>query len=314
MQVVDFTAAHAEQAALIAKQNYGEERGHVPALPPVDKWPDLTPLAENGLGAAAVENGRVIGFLGAYGVWDNAWDIAGLRNVFSPMHANGALPENRAEIYAALYQAAGAKWAKAGAASHGICLYAHDTETQARFFRYGFGMRCIDAIRMMEPVDCAPCEEYEFAELTDCMSVYPLHLMLNEYQCLSPYFMNRAADTPESFAGLCAEGNLRFFGAGYKGELCAYMQISDCGETFITGVTEKYKHINGAFCMPEHRGRGVYQNLMNFAVSALKGEGYTRLGTDFESFNPSGAAFWLKYFTAYTHSVVRRIDESAAGN
>jgi hypothetical protein len=38
---------------------------------------------------------------------------------------------------------------------------------------------------------------------------------------------------------------------------------------------------------------------------------YTRLGVDFESLNPTAYGFWLKYFDAYTHSVVRRIDEKA---
>jgi len=30
---------------------------------------------------------------------------------------------------------------------------------------------------------------------------------------------------------------------------------------------------------------------------------------DFESINPSGSGFWLKFFHAYTNSVVRRIDD-----
>ncbi len=44
-------------------------------------------------------------------------------------------------------------------------------------------------------------------------------------------------------------------------------------------------------------------------MNILKTEGYTRLGVDFESINPSGSGFWLKHFHAYTNSVVRRIDE-----
>ena len=56
MQIIDFTAAHVEQAAQIAKQNYEEERGFVPALPPIDTVPDLTPYAVNNLGVAAFES------------------------------------------------------------------------------------------------------------------------------------------------------------------------------------------------------------------------------------------------------------------
>ena len=38
---------------------------------------------------------------------------------------------------------------------------------------------------------------------------------------------------------------------------------------------------------------------------------YVRLGVDCESMNPTALGFWSKYFDAYTHSVVRRIDENA---
>jgi hypothetical protein len=50
MKVVDFTSAHVERAARIAKQNYEQERGLVPALPPVGNMLDLAPFAENGRG------------------------------------------------------------------------------------------------------------------------------------------------------------------------------------------------------------------------------------------------------------------------
>lgn len=36
---------------------------------------------------------------------------------------------------------------------------------------------------------------------------------------------------------------------------------------------------------------------------------YTHCGVDYESFNISGSNFWNKYFTPYTDSFVRRIDE-----
>ncbi len=73
------------------------------------------------------------------------------------MGANAAVSKNRPQIYAAMYQAAGEKWIKTGAVSHAICLYAHDEELQQQFFRYGFGLRCLDAIRPMELIDCEFC-------------------------------------------------------------------------------------------------------------------------------------------------------------
>ena len=46
-------------------------------------------------------------------------------------------------------------------------------------------------------------------------------------------------------------------------------------------------------------------------IQKMKKKRYTRLGVDFESINPTGWGFWLKYFDTYTHSVVRRIDEKS---
>jgi hypothetical protein len=106
MRVVDFTAAHVEQAAQIALQNYEEEQKYVPELPAVDTIPDLTPFAENGLGVAAFEGESMLGFLCSVPPFKNAFRSIDAVGVFSPMGANGAISENRAHIYARLYQAA----------------------------------------------------------------------------------------------------------------------------------------------------------------------------------------------------------------
>jgi GNAT superfamily N-acetyltransferase len=120
--------------------------------------------------------------------------------------------------------------------------------------------------------------------------------------------MKLEQSTPESFINSCVKMRKRFFAAKYRGELCAYLMVLRSGETFVAGQ-QGYIHIGGAFCLPVHRGKGVFQNLLEYAVSALKNEGYSRLGVDFESINPAAYGFWLKYFAAYTHGVARRIDE-----
>ena len=228
MKIVDFTHAHIPEATALALASYEEERRHVPALPPIETVPDLTPFANNGFGVAAFEGDKMLGFLCSYPPFDKAFGSTDVRGIFSPMGANGAVKQNRAKIYAAMYQANGAKWVNAEAVAHAVCLYAHDEELQRQFYLYGFGLRCMDAIRPMEVIPCASCEEYKFSELAP-----------NEY-----------------------------------------------------------------------RGKGAYQNLLNFTIATLKSEGYTRFGVDFESLNPTAYGFWTKYFTPYTHSVVRRIDEN----
>lgn len=310
MKIFDFTYKHIEKASTLALETYKEERNAVPSLPIIESVPDLTGFADNGLGVVAVEEGEIIGFLCNYLPFDHAFGSTDAKGMFSPMGGHAAIKENRAKIYATMYQAVATKWVKAGAVSHAICLYAHDEELQWQFYKYGFGLRCMDAVRSMEQIPCSPCMDYNFEELLpkEYNSIYPLDLALNRHYHESPFFMNRKKETKEEFAISCIAEGVRYFVAKQHDDLVAYLQISNSGETFITDASD-YCHINGAFCLPEHRGKDIYQNLMNFTISTLKMEGYTRIGVDFESLNPSAYGFWLKYFNAYTHGVVRRIDE-----
>jgi len=310
MIIRDFEPKHAEEATEIALGAYNHERAFTQELPEISSIPMMKYLSENGFGVAAFEGEKMVGFLCSVEPFENAFRSTDARGVFSPMGANGTVKENHGKIYAAMYQAAAKKWVKAGAVSHAICLYEHDEEAKQQLFRYGFGMRCLDAIRPMEAIDCATCSGYEFLELPkeDYASVYPLNLALNEHYCSTPFFVNRKANTQEEFLDFTRRENVRYFAAKTGGELCAYMEVSEEGET-LAASGEIYRHITGAYCIPEHRGKGVYQNLLNYVINTLKTEGYTRLGVDFESINPAGSGFWLKYFHAYTNSLVRRIDE-----
>lgn len=128
--ITDFTADYIEAATFLARQNYEQEWGFVPALPPVDTLPNLNPYAKNGLGVAAFEDDAMVGFLCSIPPFKNAFRSTDATGVFSPMGANGAIGKNRAKVYARLYQAAGEKWVRSGASSHAICLYAHDREAQ----------------------------------------------------------------------------------------------------------------------------------------------------------------------------------------
>lgn len=310
MNIANFEKQHIEEATALALANYHDERRFVKELPQIRDIPDLSGFAENGLGVAAFEGGNMTGFLCCSDPFDNVFRSTDVKGIFSPMGAHAAVSENRSEVYAAMYQAAGAKWVRSGAVSHAICLYAHDEELQRQFFRYGFGLRCLDAIRPMELIDCRPCADYNFSELaeTEYHFVYPLHLALNRHYCESPFFMNRRPETQEEFMEASMQEGVRYFAAKQNGKICAFLKISPSGEAFVA-AGNTYRHITGAYCLPEHRGKGVYQNLLNFVISRLKEDGCTRLGVIFESFNPTGRGFWLKYFDAYTNSVVRRVDE-----
>jgi ribosomal protein S18 acetylase RimI-like enzyme len=313
MKILDFTAAHCEQAATLAKNAYERERGFVPALPEDVAIPDLRIFAENGKGVAAFDGERMLGYLCGYGPFDHAFGSQNVKGIFSPIHAH-AIADNNAKIYERMYQVAADKWVKAGARSHAIALYAHEDSALRLFFRYGFGMRCVDAIRTLNGIDCVPKNEFEFTQLPqeDFFSVFPLCIKLNEYQRTSPYFLYREPDTEESFTRSCQAENTRYFAARFGGNPVAYLKINhNDGETFIA---EKpgYAHIKGAYCLSAYRERGVMQHLLDFVVGTLKAERMTMLGVDYESYNPTAWGFWRKHFSSYTYSVVRQIDENVA--
>ena len=103
--------------------------------------------------------------------------------------------------------------------------------------------------------------------------------------------------------------NARYFIAKENGVAVAFLCAEVTGETFICDIAG-YIHLSGAYCLPEHRGQGILQSLLSYVINTLKNDGFTCIGTDFESINPAAYDFWLKYFSAYAHSVVRRIDEN----
>lgn len=67
--------------------------------------------------------------------------------------------------------------------------------------------------------------------------------------------------------------------------------------------------INGAYVLPEYRGHHIMSKLLNIATEWAISKGLKRCSTDFESANIEGRHFWLRHFTPYCYSMIRRIDE-----
>lgn len=331
IKIIDFNHSHIQKAMEIAMANYKVERQQVPILPEVDEIPDLTHYADNKMGVAAFEEDRMVGFLCAYYPREDAFGTTNVKGTFTPIHAHGVAHTNemkqendvtgynRDRIYSLLYQEAAKKWVKQGILSHGIALYPNDKEAVNSFFYNGFGLRCIDAIRSLEDIPrldnnlqkiknqleyCeVPREEYgQLLELSNALTAHMGY---------SPTFMKFGPINEEELYRRSPEG-VRYFAVKADGHYIAYVKISLEGENFVT-EDNSMMNICGAYCKPEHRGTGVYHNLLCHLMTTLKKDGYQLLGVDCESFNPTARGFWLKYFTEYTHSVVRRIDDKAIG-
>lgn len=312
MKIVDFEAKHVEEALVLSAQSYNEEREQVAALPVIDTMPDLTYFANNGLGVAAFENGKMTGFLSCYEPFDNAFGTSS-KGMFSPIHAHAAIMGNRSNIMKRLYQAAAHKWVGKKAAYHTIALYAHDAESKSAMFEYGFGLRCIDAIRSMDTFECESINDgIAFEELPkgNEKDVRELRKLLAHHVGRSPCFMYKNNEKMENWIKEKEEDESRLFVAKDGQRIVSFIEVADEGENFVTDVSSML-NICGAFCMPEYRGKSIVQNLINYTIKILKSEGYKILGVDYEGFNPTANSFWKKYFTVYTNSVVRTIDDCA---
>lgn len=304
---------HIEEAARLALAEYHEERCALPILPDGSYYELLCKmimeLADPNLGVVAVEAGKVVGFLTCYKPWENHFGTT--LGTFSPIHAHGTVKQNRARIYSKLYQAASDKWVNQGILSHAIALYAHSNEAVDSFFMNGFGLRCIDAIRDVSNIECEVFPQVKFYEMParEISCIVPLKNKLIEHLRGTPMFIPLFFNMDiEMVREENEERNSRYFVANVDGEVIAFVEIMNSGENFACD-DPVMGNICGAFMLPQYRNSGIFTKLLSFLMDVLVSEGYTRCGVDFESFNPTARGFWLKYFTAYTYSVTRRIDE-----
>lgn len=309
MIIIDFTHEHIKQAQALAIQNYEEEREIIHSLPEDINIPDLTYFADNKLGVVAMEKDRLLGYLCCYKPWDNAFGTKA-KGTFSPLHANGAIRENRELIYRKLYQHAARKWVDQGITYHSVALYAHDEQAKKALFTYGFGLRCIDSIKTMDKIKVQQKTNLKIRRLEKIEIPLIRHLreQLSLHLSDSPCFMYSTEQEYQSWLSRAEERNSTIY-AAFEGEKAiAYIEATHGGENFVTDINDMMS-ICGAFCLPNYRGKEIVQNLLNIIIEELKAEGYQWLGVDFESFNPTAFDFWNKYFLQYTNSLTRRIDE-----
>lgn len=311
IQIVDFSSEHVDAAQKLAMECYFEELNETPKLPHNVEIPPLDRFVDFGLGCAAISGGELIGFLCFYPPLDNIYATRA-RGTFSPIHGHGAVAENRQLIYKLLYQAAAQKLADKKISCHSVALYAHDKQCEKAFFDYGFGLRCIDAIRAAEKINettSVACDIRKTAQ-GNAAEIRSLRVALSEHLCSSPCFMYMPPETVEKWLSRAEKRSSDIYAAFVGSQPIAFLEIDDEGENFATEAPEM-RSICGAFCLPQYRGQGVMQSILNRAVDDYRIDGIKLIGVDYESFNATAYGFWQKYFTDYTHTVVRRIDELA---
>ncbi|MBN2882187.1 MAG: GNAT family N-acetyltransferase [Clostridia bacterium] len=304
-----FENKHVEKAIQLVGEAYHDERSYVRCLPKEVSIPSLEKYAANSLGISAMQGDNLVGFLCCLSPWDNFFGTS--KGTFVPINAHATVRENRNNLYSLMYANAASIWVKKGILSHAIGVYAHDTEAVDSFFTNGFGLRTIDAVRSMEPLGfMEDNSNIKFFELESerYIEILPQLNSLIDHLNKSPNFMPHRKTDEGKFLNELENAPRRYFVAEADNRLIAHIKITESGESFI-GSTKEMINIQGAYLEKEYRGAGVFQNLLDFSIKTLKNEGYSQIGVDFESFNPTARGFWLKYFTPYIYGLTRRIDE-----
>ena len=317
MEILSFEKRHVPAAVLLVHKAYQSEREKVPCLPLISSTDALSDLiaglAGNGLGVAALDDGKLIGFLTGMAVSE----FFGLsRGIYTPLYAHGATGLDRGQLYQRMYAAASDSWVKMGHLSHVITMHAHDSVAVDAWFWQDFGLRCVDSIRPLIDVLPQGAADYDIRCIMpgEAGTILELHQEHWRYYQNAPMFMHVHEDV--SLNGIedwLCEKDHYLWAAFEKETPVAYMQLRHGGETFVSD-DEKSMNICGAYVKPGQRKSGYGTALLQTIVYWMRESGFERLGVDFESFNIDGSRFWRKHFTPFTYSLTRRIDERTYSN
>ena len=114
---------------------------------------------------------------------------------------------------------------------------------------------------------------------------------------------------PEKYLDNWLKNKNNHLWASYKpNEAVGFMKIEPKGERFIA-ESEEVMNITGAYVKEEYRKSKIAVSLLDEIQKWMLDNDYSLCGVDYESFNVEGSDFWNQFFTPYTYSLVRRIDE-----
>jgi len=310
---------HIPSAAALVVEGYGRERRAVPILTGHPESRDeIESLLRGRLarapavpGVAAFYGSQLVGFL--IGVTSpNLWSSH--KGVFAAEWSHGAAGEHRGQVYREMYGALSEKWVEAGILTHSITLFAHDQEALNAWFRSEFGLRVIDAIRDLAPLDAPipPGVQIRRATVDDLYEVFKLRASQAEYMSRAPLFMPTLEPEPmEETAAFLENSANALFIAIRDGAPVAYIRYQEEPEDGAARAVQDpgTAAINGAYTVEGLRRGGIASALLSQLIAQAKLSGYQRISVDFESFNILGSGFWLRHFTPVCFGLNRKVDD-----
>lgn len=300
------------EAAALCRQEYMQERQRVQAMPPVDQETKdqldgmIGQVKGAPYGKAMLDRGKLAGYLAFFGPWEGFHGVG--KGVFSPLGASAFAGKDKGKTASLLFQAAAKELVEAQIFSAAVSRYAGNEEVNRTFCLNGFGIRCSDAVLSLRDYAFSDknrdiiIEELEGEEKWEIKELYE---RLRTHLAKSPCFFPTPGGRMQSWF---EDNQKRILAARYKDKVIGYMAIDDGAETFLTERSDM-SNICGAYVLEEYRSLGAAKQLLDAVADRCIKEEKCYLGVDYETINPAALHFWTKYFTPYTYSFIRRIDE-----
>ena len=312
-EVVPLRAGHLPDAAALFTAGYRAARRREPLLPARHEdaqtiLPKLQQLAEIQPGVAAFRSGRLVGFLLGQGLPD----FRGHRSIYVPEWAHAAAGADREETCRAMYAALSPDWLADGCFSHLTTTFACDREATEAWFRLGFGMIAVDAIRDLGPVAGVAADvDIRRAGMEDADDVLRFARGIQRHMAETPMFVAGIELVEmETIRRRLADPAQAIFLACRNKEPAAFIHIGPANPSAAYVVQdEKTASIRGLFTKPSHRGKGIGTALLTRAIDRARSAGYGRCAVDFEPQNIPGSRFWLTHFRPVCYSMIRHVDE-----
>lgn len=313
MDIIPFQPNHTAEAAALFVQNFKQLRQRLPILPAAFEQPEqvagpIQELMKACPGFAAVEDGRLVGYYGAWMI--DTFRGTDRKTAYSPEWGHAALEGRQRAIYNALYRAASAFWFEQGCQAHALTLLANDEAGLKTWFWSGFGLIVLDAIRPLIPTGAPVPLGYRLAKALpgDAAQLAEIETEHWTHYAQPPtLMMYNAASDAASYAEFLQEEKNSAWVAWKDEKMVAYLRFegSDLGGAWVVNGSGTIA-ITGAYTRPSERGRGLVPALLDAALRDYAARpGFERCAVDFESINPEAAAFWPKYFDLVCLSLMR---------
>lgn len=313
MNITPFKPKYTAEAAALFVQNFKQLRHRLPILPGTFEQPEYVAEQIQALmnacpGFAAVEDGRLVGYYGAWMI-DN-FRGTDRKTAYSPEWGHAALESRQRAIYNALYRAASTVWFSQGCQAHALTLLAGDEAGLQTWFWSGFGLLVLDAIRPLTAINAPIPPGYRLAKATpeDITRLAEIETEHWTHYAQPPtLMMYDAASDAAALANFLQEAKNSAWVAWKDDQIAAYIRFegSDLGGAWVVNGSGTIA-ITGAYTRPSERGHGLAPALLDAALRDYAARpGIERCAVDFESINPEAAAFWPKYFDLVCLSLMR---------